>query len=138
MPRPVFIRWQDQKQILRELWGCPARTDPSINNYSTKFTHTCAEFLVNETSWILLLPPLVSRVLFRCLIFNCYNISICKKGEVKDETSKKFMKVMEVNRTYIGFTNFQKRERSKIRHQKKFVKPMEVKLRSKMSHWPKV
>ena len=26
---------------------------------------------------------------FRCLIFNCYNISICKKEKLKDETSKK-------------------------------------------------
>ena len=24
-----------------------------------------------------ILPPLVSRILFRCLFFNCYNISIC-------------------------------------------------------------
>jgi hypothetical protein len=32
---------------------------------------------------------LVSRIFFRCLIFDCYNISICKKGKVKDETSKK-------------------------------------------------
>jgi hypothetical protein len=36
-----------------------------------------------------LAPPLVSRILFRFLIFNCYNISICKKEELKDETSKK-------------------------------------------------
>ena len=34
-------------------------------------------------------PALVSRIFFRCLIFNCYNISICKKGKLKDETSKK-------------------------------------------------
>ena len=34
-------------------------------------------------------PALVSRIFFRCLIFDCYNISICKKGKVKDETSKK-------------------------------------------------
>ena len=53
-------------------------------------------------------PKLVSQIFFRCLIFDCYNISICKKGKVKDETSKKI------------------------------VKPMEVKLRSKMSHWPKI
>ena len=26
---------------------------------------------------------------FRCLIFDCYNISICKKGKVKEKTSKK-------------------------------------------------
>ena len=30
-----------------------------------------------------------SRIFFRCLIFDCYSISICKKGKVKDETSKK-------------------------------------------------
>ena len=58
--------------------------------------------------WKSIGPALVSRIFFRCLIFDCYNISICKKGKVKDETSKKF------------------------------VKPMEVKLRSKMSHWPKI
>ena len=29
------------------------------------------------------------EILFRCLIFNCYNISICKKEKLKDETSKK-------------------------------------------------
>ena len=54
---------------------------------------------------------------------------------------------MEVNRACISFTNFLydvsslivttsafvKKERSKMRHLKKFVKPMEVKLRSKMS-----
>ena len=34
-------------------------------------------------------PALVSRIFFRCLIFDWYNISICKKGKVKDETSKK-------------------------------------------------
>ena len=44
---------------------------------------------VNRTSCSLILSPLVSRILFRCLIFSCYNISICKKGKVKDETSKK-------------------------------------------------
>ena len=37
-----------------------------------------------------------------------YNIKICKKGKIKDETFKKI------------------------------VKPMEVKLRNKMSHWPKI
>ena len=43
--------------------------------------------LGNFCSLILLL--LVLRSLFRCLIFNCYNISICLKGKLKDETSKK-------------------------------------------------
>jgi len=33
---------------------------------------------------------------------------------------------------------FVKKERSKMRHLKKFVKPMEVKLRKKMSHRPKI
>ena len=27
---------------------------------------------------------------FRCLIFDCYNVSICKKRKIKDEASKKF------------------------------------------------
>ena len=50
----------------------------------------------------LILPPLVSRILFRCLIFNCYNISIYKKKEkLKDETSA-----------------FVKKERSMMRHLK--------------------
>ena len=31
----------------------------------------------------------VSRIFFRCLIFNWYNISICEKEKLKDETSKK-------------------------------------------------
>ena len=35
----------------------------------------------------------VSQIFFRCLIFDCYNISICKKGKVKDETSK----IREIN-----------------------------------------
>jgi len=37
-----------------------------------------------------LAPSLVSRIIFRCLSFNCYNISICKKEKLKVETSKKF------------------------------------------------
>ena len=95
---------------------------------------------------------MVSRILFQCLIFNYYNISICKKEKLKDDTSKKFVKPMEVNRACISFTNFLydvsslifttsafvKKKRSKMRHLKKFVKPMEVKLRSKMSPWPKI
>ena len=50
---------------------------------------------VRETSggqWDFLL---LSRILFRCLIFNCYNIIICKK-KLKDEASKNFVKPMEV------------------------------------------
>ena len=31
---------------------------------------------------------LVSQIFFRRLIFDCCNISICKKGKVKDEASK--------------------------------------------------
>ena len=54
------------------------------------------------TSCLLILPPLVSHILFRCLIFNCYNISICKKKNSKMRHLKKFVKPMEVNR----FTNF--------------------------------
>jgi len=34
-------------------------------------------------------PASVSQFFFGCLIFDCYNFSICKKGKVKDETSKK-------------------------------------------------
>ena len=34
-------------------------------------------------------PASVSQIFFRCLIFNCYNISICKKEKLKDETPKK-------------------------------------------------
>ena len=33
----------------------------------------------------LILPPLVSQILFGCLIFNCYNIGICIKEELQDE-----------------------------------------------------
>ena len=49
----------------------------------------------------------------RCLIFNCYNISICKKEKIKDETSKKIREtnggqwdILLLNLTSIGFTNF--------------------------------
>ena len=91
--------------------------------------------------------------LFRCLIFNWYNISICKKEKLKDETSKKnFVKPMEVNKTCNSFTNFfsvsslivttsgfVKRERSKMRHLKKFVKPNggQIKGQDVPLHWPK-
>ena len=44
-----------------------------------------------------------NSILFRCRIFKCYNISICKKEKLKDETSKKIVKPMEVNRNCIGF-----------------------------------
>ena len=37
-------------------------------------------------------PALASRIFFRFLIFDCYNIRICKKGRVKDEASKKIRK----------------------------------------------
>ena len=50
---------------------------------------------------------LVSQIFFKFSSM-IVNTSICKKGKVKDETSKKF------------------------------VKPMEIKLWSKMSHWPKI
>ena len=43
----------------------------------------------NLRSCSLILPASVSRIFFRCLIFNCYNISICKKEKIKDETTKK-------------------------------------------------
>ena len=41
---------------------------------------------------------MVSQIFFRCLIFNCYNISICKKEKLKDETAKKNC---EINRGQI-------------------------------------
>ena len=44
---------------------------------------------VNGTSCSLIWPASVSRIFFRCLTFDCYNISICKKEKLKDETSKK-------------------------------------------------
>ena len=44
---------------------------------------------VNGTSYSLIWPASVSRIFFRCLIFNCYNISICKEEKLKDETYKK-------------------------------------------------
>ena len=34
-------------------------------------------------------PASVSRIFFRFLIFDCYNIRICKIGKIKDEASKK-------------------------------------------------
>ena len=37
----------------------------------------------------LIWPASVWQIFFRCLIFNCYDISICKKEKLKDETSKK-------------------------------------------------
>jgi hypothetical protein len=38
--------------------------------------------------WKSIGPASVSQIFFRCLIFDCY-ISICKKGKVNNETSKK-------------------------------------------------
>ena len=87
----------------------------------------------------LIWSPLVSRILFRCLIFNCYNISICKKEKPKDETSKSVSQIFFRCSSLIVTTSaFIKKKRSKMRHLKKIVLPMEVKLRSKMSHWPKI
>ena len=43
-------------------------------------------------------PASVSQIFFRCLIFDCYNISICRKGKVEDEASKK---IRETNRGQI-------------------------------------
>ena len=39
--------------------------------------------------WKSIGPASVSQIFFRCLIFDCYNISICKKEKLKDETPKK-------------------------------------------------
>ena len=39
--------------------------------------------------WKSIEPASISRIFFRCLIFDCYSINICKKGKVKDEESKK-------------------------------------------------
>merc|ERR1711894_408823 len=46
--------------------------------------------------WKSIEPALVSRIFFRCLIFDCSNIGNCKKGKVKDKASKKIGKLMEV------------------------------------------
>ena len=58
----------------------------------------------------LICPASVSQIFFRCLIFHCYNISICKKEKIKDETSKKIRESnrgqLLLNWTCIGFTNF--------------------------------
>ena len=35
--------------------------------------------------WKSIGPALVSQIFFSCVIFDCYNISICKKRKVKDE-----------------------------------------------------
>ena len=43
---------------------------------------------MGHASCSLILPPLFSRILSRCFIFDYYNIIICKKGKVKDETSE--------------------------------------------------
>ena len=63
-----------------------------VNKKSSKMRHL-KKFVkameVNGTSCSLIWPASVSRIFFRCLIFNCYNISICKKEKFKDETSKK-------------------------------------------------
>ena len=57
----------------------------------------CGEFQVNGISCSLIWPASVSQIFFRRLIFNCYNISICKKDKIKDETSKK---IRETNGGY--------------------------------------
>jgi hypothetical protein len=57
-------------------------------------SHTFRESYVNGISCSLILPPLVSQILFRCIIFNCYNLSICKKEKLKDDT---FKKIRETN-----------------------------------------
>ena len=51
--------------------------------------------------WDILLLNFISigfTILFRCLIFNCYNISICKKEKLKDEA---FNKIHEANGSQI-------------------------------------
>ena len=74
-----------------------------------------------------------------------YNISICKKN-LKDETSKRIVRPMQVNRNrfhefsldvsslIITTSAFVKKERSKMSHLKKFVKPMEIKQDPKIPH----
>ena len=87
---------------------------------------------------------------FICLMLNCY-ISIYKKEKLKDETSKKSWNAwksiglasfhefsLDVSSLIVTTSEFVKKEMSKMRHLKKFLKPMEVKLRSNMSHWPKI
>ena len=49
--------------------------------------------------WDILLLISVSQIFFRCLIFDCYNVSICKKGKVTDETSKQICETNEGQNT---------------------------------------
>ena len=75
------------------------------NRWLQKFISKLTDLYVNGISCSLIGTTWVSRIFFRCIIFNYYNISICKKEKLKDATSKKFVKPMEVNGTCIGFTN---------------------------------
>ena len=64
--------------------------------------------------------------------FNCYNISICKKGKVKDETSKKICETnggqwdlqrfhkfsLDVSYLTVTTSAFVKKKSSKMRHLK--------------------
>ena len=78
----------------------------------------------------------------QCLIFVCYNISICKKE--KNENSWNQWKSIEhesVSQIFFRCFIFDCYNISiciKGKVKQKFMKPMEVKLRSKMSHWPKI
>ena len=58
----------------------------------------------------------------------------CEKNPllINREALEKFVKTWYVFAS--KKTCFVKKERSKVRHLKKFVKPMDVKLRSKVSH----
>ena len=46
--------------------------------------------------WKSIGPASVSRIFFRCFIFDYCKISICKKGKVKDVASKKIRETMVV------------------------------------------
>ena len=95
--------------------------------------HTCAASQVNGASCSLILPPLISPILFRCFILDCYSISICKQEKLKDETSKKncetngsrqylhrFHKFsLDVSSLIVTTTAFVEKDRSKMRHLKK-------------------
>ena len=61
----------------------PAPFFKFVDPVQTTLGHTWGESWANGTSCSLISPLLISQILFRCLIFNCYNISICKKKSSK-------------------------------------------------------
>ena len=100
--------------------------------------------------WNILLLNLTSIVSW--ILFIVSSFSFVKKKNLKDDTSKRICETngnewdlhrfhessLDVSTLIVTTWPFLTKERSKMRHIKKIVKPMEVKLRSKMSHWPKI